>query len=188
MRIACITGPLTTTTGSHRYLGYSKAIEGGGLAVDGSLVRVGDFRERGGRLAMQELLANKLRPDAVFVANHLMTIGALRYRGGEIGYSQRYRGGQFRRHALVDPAAPDAYRCRSARVRPGSRERTTAPQPARRLLGRGQDGHALTVIAGEGQLRTEKPPKRPARLRWATGASSCSRNDQGEEATNAEDH
>jgi LacI family transcriptional regulator len=76
-RIACITGPLTTTTGSHRYLGYAKAIEGYGLVVDDSLVRVADFRERGGRLAMQELLDNARRPDAVFVTNHLMTIGAL---------------------------------------------------------------------------------------------------------------
>jgi len=38
----------------------------------------GDFRERGGRLAMQELLDNAGRPDAVFVTNHLMTIGALK--------------------------------------------------------------------------------------------------------------
>ena len=76
-RIACITGPLTTTTGSRRYLGYSKAVDDFGLIVDGSLMRVADFREAGGRLAMQELLDQAERPDAVFVANHLMTIGAL---------------------------------------------------------------------------------------------------------------
>jgi LacI family transcriptional regulator len=76
-RIACVTGPLGTTTGSRRYVGYCKAIEEGGLTVDDTLVRVADFREPGGRLAMKELLEQRERPDAVFVANHLMTIGAL---------------------------------------------------------------------------------------------------------------
>jgi LacI family transcriptional regulator len=76
-KIACITGMLGTTTGSRRYVGYCKAIEEAGLAIDDSLVRVADFRELGGRLAMQELLGQPERPDAVFVTNHLMTIGAL---------------------------------------------------------------------------------------------------------------
>ena len=74
-RIACVTGPMGTTTGSRRYVGYCKAIEEAGLTVDDKLVRVADFREAGGRLAMKELLVEQ--PDAVFVANHLMTIGAL---------------------------------------------------------------------------------------------------------------
>jgi LacI family transcriptional regulator len=76
-RIACITGMLGTTTGSRRYVGYSRAIEEAGLTVDASLVRVADFRELGGQRAMQELLDQRERPDAVFVTNHLMTIGAL---------------------------------------------------------------------------------------------------------------
>jgi len=75
--VVCITGPLKTTTGSQRYLGYTKAIEETGLTPDGSLVRAADFREEGGRLAMQELLEQAQPPDAVFVANYLMTIGAL---------------------------------------------------------------------------------------------------------------
>ena len=41
------------------------------------MVKVADFREVGGREAMHELLSKRRRPDAVFVANHLMTIGAL---------------------------------------------------------------------------------------------------------------
>ncbi len=76
-RIACVTGPLGTTTGSRRYVGYCKAIEESGLTVDDTLVRVADFREAGGRLAMKGLLDQPVQPDAVFVANHLMTIGAL---------------------------------------------------------------------------------------------------------------
>jgi LacI family transcriptional regulator len=75
--IACITGPLTTTTGYQRHVGYCKALEMAGLALDESLVRVADFRELGGQLAMQDLLDQLERPDAVFVANHLMTIGVL---------------------------------------------------------------------------------------------------------------
>ncbi len=76
--IACITGPLTTTTGFQRHVGYCKALEDAGIALDESLVRVADFRELGGQLAMEELLlAESGRPDAVFVTNHLMTLGVL---------------------------------------------------------------------------------------------------------------
>ena len=75
--VACITGPLTTTTGYQRQVGYGKALKEAGLPLDDSLVRESDFRELGGQLAMQELLDQVERPDAVFVANHLMTIGVL---------------------------------------------------------------------------------------------------------------
>jgi len=76
-RIACITGPLTTTTGQQRYVGYCNALEAAGIVVDDSLVCVADFRELGGQHAMEALLAEKQRPDAVFVTNHLMTVGTL---------------------------------------------------------------------------------------------------------------
>ena len=76
-RIACITGPLQTTTGEQRYVGYCKAVAEAGLTVDESLVRVADFREAGGRTAMQDLLQQRGCPEAVFVANYLMAIGAL---------------------------------------------------------------------------------------------------------------
>jgi LacI family transcriptional regulator len=76
-RIACISGPLQTTTGERRYVGYSKAMAEAGTTIDEALVRVADFRELGGRTAMRELLEQRGRPDAVFVTNHLMAIGAL---------------------------------------------------------------------------------------------------------------
>lgn len=76
-RIACITGPLQTTTGERRWVGYCKALVEGGRKVDEALVRVADFREAGGRAAMSDLLRLRRRPDAVFVTNHLMAIGAL---------------------------------------------------------------------------------------------------------------
>ncbi len=76
-RIALVTGPLDKTTGSARYTGYRLALQARGLPVDESLVQVANFRENGGRTAMQELLGRDEAPDAAFVANNLMTIGAL---------------------------------------------------------------------------------------------------------------
>ncbi len=76
-RIACITGPLQTTTGERRYAGYGKALVEAGHEVDESLVRVADFREAGGLQAMRQLLSGSDPPDALFVTNHLMAIGAL---------------------------------------------------------------------------------------------------------------
>jgi len=76
-RVACITGPLRTTTGEQRYAGYCKAITETGQPVDESLVRVADFKEAGGREAMQDILKQHDKPDSLFVANHLMTVGAL---------------------------------------------------------------------------------------------------------------
>jgi LacI family transcriptional regulator len=76
-RVACITGPLSITTGYQRHIGYAKALQAAGVAEDDSLVRVADFRERGGELAMVDLLSQAEPPDAVFVTNHLMAVGAL---------------------------------------------------------------------------------------------------------------
>ena len=76
-RIACITGPLTTSTASERLLGYRAALEACAVVPDVALTRSADFREEGGLLAMRELLSARPRPDAVFVANNRMTAGAL---------------------------------------------------------------------------------------------------------------
>lgn len=76
-RIGGIIGPTRTSTGADRYAGYCRAIESSGLSLDESLVRFADFREAGGRAAMEELLALAEPPDAVFAANNLMSIGAL---------------------------------------------------------------------------------------------------------------
>lgn len=76
-RVACITGPPAVTTGSDRLLGYRATLEQAGLTVDPALVRYGDFREKGGRAAMQALLALDPPPDAVFICNNTMAAGAL---------------------------------------------------------------------------------------------------------------
>ena len=74
-RIACITGPRHATTARERLAGYRRALRGRGHQARPSLVRHADFREHGGFEAMASLLA--AGPDAVFVTNNLMTVGAL---------------------------------------------------------------------------------------------------------------
>ncbi|MFG1709594.1 LacI family DNA-binding transcriptional regulator [Nonomuraea sp. M3C6] len=71
-RIACITGPEGVSTADLRLRGYAGALSGQPLVVRT------DFREQGGYDAMASLLSSPERPDAVFVANNLMTVGALR--------------------------------------------------------------------------------------------------------------
>jgi LacI family transcriptional regulator len=77
-RIACITGPARVSTASERLAGYQAALRAGGIAPDGDLVRRADFKEDGGYAATRTLLGARPRPDALFVANNLMTLGALR--------------------------------------------------------------------------------------------------------------
>jgi LacI family transcriptional regulator len=86
-RIACITGPRGVTTSEERLAGYRDGLREALRArsvpepeIDATLAaytRRGDFRVEGGRAAMVELLALEEPPDAVFVANNLMTVGAL---------------------------------------------------------------------------------------------------------------
>lgn len=75
-RIACITGPRQAMTARERLAGYQRGLQHRGQDLQPPLVRHADFRERGGYEAMASLLAG-VAPDAVFVANNLMTVGAL---------------------------------------------------------------------------------------------------------------
>ncbi len=77
-RIATIGGPVETTTGYERLLGYKKALQVHGIDIEEQFVRISTFREKGGYEEMRFLINLEQRPDAVFVANNLMTIGALR--------------------------------------------------------------------------------------------------------------
>ncbi len=76
-RIACITGPRRASTAAERLGGFRRALRDAGMPFDRNLVRYADFREAGGREAMLSLLEQPQPPDAVFVANNLMTVGAL---------------------------------------------------------------------------------------------------------------
>lgn len=75
-RVACIAGPLTTSTARQRLAGYREALRRAGR-VNESLVRVSDYQQAGGYKSAIDLLSGSTRPDALFVTNSLMTVGAL---------------------------------------------------------------------------------------------------------------
>lgn len=76
-RIGFVGGPADSSTGRERLLGYQSAHLQAGLAVDGQLLRAGDYKAESGRRLTHELLALRRPPTALFVCNSLMTIGAL---------------------------------------------------------------------------------------------------------------
>lgn len=76
-RIGCITGPQRVSTAEQRIDGYTEALRAGGRRLNYRLVRHADFKVSGGRRAAELLLDAPRPPDALFVANSLMAIGAL---------------------------------------------------------------------------------------------------------------
>lgn len=77
-RIAVISGPLNTTPGRGRFEGFTAELAAHGVELEPELTVIADFREKGGHDAMLRLLASTERPSAVFSANNVMTVGALR--------------------------------------------------------------------------------------------------------------
>ena len=78
-RVACITGPKRLSTANERLAGYKDALAAAGRRFDESLVLREDFRQAGGYDAVRALTSGRPRahPDALFVANNQMTVGAL---------------------------------------------------------------------------------------------------------------
>jgi LacI family transcriptional regulator len=76
-RIACITGPADVETSEQRAAGWQSALTDNGRVPNEAYLRHANFRVDGGRDAMRELLALPEPPDAVFVTNNLMSVGAL---------------------------------------------------------------------------------------------------------------
>jgi LacI family transcriptional regulator len=77
-RIGLVGGPDGVNVAQERRRGYHEALKAAGIAAVDELVRAADFREAGGQAAMAQLLDLKEPPTAVFAANNLMTLGALR--------------------------------------------------------------------------------------------------------------
>ena len=77
-RIGIISGFKHLTTGNERYRGYRDALTSAGFPIDESLVRFGDFKTESGYRLTHELMAAARPPQALFVANNLMTLGAMR--------------------------------------------------------------------------------------------------------------
>jgi len=76
-RIASIAGPERTTTGLERLTGYRQALMDAGVPVRDDLVVHGDFHVDSGYLAASQLLDQDPAPEAIFVANNQMTMGAI---------------------------------------------------------------------------------------------------------------
>ena len=96
-RIAHIAGPLDTVCARDRLQGYYDALRTRGQSVDPDLVVEGDFAEATGYYLMRRLLPS--RPSAVFAANDLMALGAIRaLREGRSSCARGCGGGRVRRH------------------------------------------------------------------------------------------
>jgi DNA-binding LacI/PurR family transcriptional regulator len=76
-RIGILNGPQHLTSGRERYAGFLQAMDEAGLPVDADLVKFGDYQLEKGYSLTRELLEGVQLPIALFVANNLMTIGAL---------------------------------------------------------------------------------------------------------------
>jgi DNA-binding LacI/PurR family transcriptional regulator len=77
-RIAIVAGPSTITTSRERLEGYSQALVDHDLKVEPKWICQGLPKEEYGYRAVSGLLALKKPPDALFLVNNLLTLGALR--------------------------------------------------------------------------------------------------------------
>ncbi|KAB8143842.1 LacI family transcriptional regulator [Chloroflexia bacterium SDU3-3] len=77
-RVATITGPLYTASGCDRRDGYKQALLEQAIPIDPDLIVAGDYAQDKAAAAMQLLLALPQPPTAVFAANDMMALGAIR--------------------------------------------------------------------------------------------------------------
>jgi len=77
-RIAAITGPETTLTGSGRTEGFRKALHDAHIPLPDEYLRLGGFSMEGGYRAALEFLRLPNPPTAVFACNNRMTLGLMR--------------------------------------------------------------------------------------------------------------
>ena len=80
-RIGYVSGSANTYTGRQRLAGYQQALAEADSSFDPELIREGRFRQEDGYRAVMELLSLAERPTAVFSANNLMAIGAMKAIG-----------------------------------------------------------------------------------------------------------
>lgn len=79
-RVACITGPEDVQTALDRAAGWRHVFrQHSPRSQPENYLRHTDYRADGGHAAMADLLRMRHAPDAVFVANNLMSVGAMRY-------------------------------------------------------------------------------------------------------------
>ena len=76
-RIAMVSGPHNVSTAEERVVGYRAALAEAGLHVEEDLVLHGQYTEKWGYQATQELMSRPLPPDALFAANNYIALGVL---------------------------------------------------------------------------------------------------------------
>jgi DNA-binding LacI/PurR family transcriptional regulator len=76
-KIGIINGYIDRTTGKGRLDGYLKALKEENIPIDKSLIKNGDFKKRSGIDLARELLERPDGPEAIFVTNIDLTLGAI---------------------------------------------------------------------------------------------------------------
>lgn len=76
-RVAMVSGPDRASSIRERQEGYIRALRAHRIPVDEVLIRKGNLRETGGRLATADVLATSDGPTAIFAVNNLTTLGVL---------------------------------------------------------------------------------------------------------------
>jgi LacI family transcriptional regulator len=77
-RIAIVNGTPNSTPGRQRREGFLEALKSRGVEPPEAYQEYGDFREESAYQSVMRLLALEHPPTAIFVANNMMTVGALR--------------------------------------------------------------------------------------------------------------
>lgn len=77
-KIAFISGLMESESSKLRYLSYISALKGNGIELDEQLVKQGDYDWESGYRSTVELLTLENRPTAIFAANDIMALGAIK--------------------------------------------------------------------------------------------------------------
>ncbi len=77
-RIAILSGPMGVSTAEDRLAGYQRAMTEAGLRPDPNLIVYGAFNQTSGYEMLQRLLTVEPHPTAIFAANNMIGIGALK--------------------------------------------------------------------------------------------------------------
>ncbi|UFU05894.1 LacI family DNA-binding transcriptional regulator [Ruania halotolerans] len=91
-RIACVTGPRSTSTAVERANGWRRALAEADLAAEEELLVHANFRVDGGYAALSGLLAQSDPPEAVAATNNLVGVGVLRALADAHGTPARTAG------------------------------------------------------------------------------------------------
>lgn len=98
-RIAYIGGDRELTNARERDEGYRRALADYHISSEEAIIRYGDFHVGSGYTLMKELMEMSIPPNAVFIANYFMYLGAIRYLLGE--GTKRHREGQGPREPVT---------------------------------------------------------------------------------------